>query len=101
MLYFKLTSVLVRAVSNDSAPQSINGMIVHSQVMYDWKADIQVMAISRYSVMGIILFIVIINIIITFVVVIIVIIIIITDKHRLNYSLKPLFFILKLVNLCF
>ena len=64
-------------------------------VMYDWKAaDIQVITRSRYSVMGIILFIAIINIIIASVMVTI-------DKHCLNYSLKPLFFILKLVSLCF
>ena len=64
-------------------------------VMYDWKAaDIQVITLSRYSVMGIILFIAIINIIIASVMVTI-------DKHCLNYSLKPLFFILKLVSLCF
>ena len=41
--------------------------------MYDWKADIQVITLSRYSVMGIILLIVIINIIIASVMVIIVI----------------------------
>ena len=70
-------------------------------VMYHWKAaDIQVITTSRYSVMGIILFIAIINIIITSVMVTIIIIIFI-DKHCLNYSLKPLFFILKLVSLCF
>ena len=70
-------------------------------VMYDWKAaDIQVITLSRYSVMGIILFIAIINIIIASVMVTIIIIIFI-DKHFLNYSLKPLFFILKLVSLCF
>ena len=64
-------------------------------VMYHWKAaDIQVITRSRYSVMGIILFIAIINIIIASVMVTI-------DKHCLNYSLKPLFFILKLVSLCF
>ena len=64
-------------------------------VMYHWKAaDIQVITTSRYSVMGIILFIAIINIIIASVMVTI-------DKHCLNYSLKPLFFILKLVSLCF
>ena len=64
-------------------------------VMYHWKAaDIQVITLSRYSVMGIILFIAIINIIIASVMVTI-------DKHCLNYSLKPLFFILKLVSLCF
>ena len=58
-------------------------------VMYDWKADIQVITLSRYSVMGIILLIVIINIIIVSVMVIIVIFI---DKHCLNYSLKPLLY---------
>ena len=64
-------------------------------VMSHWKAaDIQVITRSRYSVMGIILFIAIINIIIASVMVTI-------DKHCLNYSLKPLFFILKLVSLCF
>ena len=64
-------------------------------VMYHWKAaDIQVITTSRYSVMGIILFIAIINIIIASVMVTI-------DKHCLNYSLKPLLFILKLVSLCF
>ena len=68
--------------------------------MYDWKADIQVITLSRYSVMGIILLIVIINIIIASVMVIIVIVIFI-DKHCLNYSLKRLLFILKLVSLCF
>ena len=68
-------------------------------VMYDWKADIQVITLSRDSVMGIILLIVIINIIIASVMVIIVIVIFI-NKHCLNYSLKPLFFILKLVSLC-
>ena len=68
-------------------------------VMYHWKAaDIQVITRSRYSVMGIILFIAIINIIIASVLVTIIIFI---DKHCLNYSLKPLFFILKLVSLCF
>ena len=46
-------------------------------VMYDWKAaDIQVITLSRYSVMGIILFIAIINIIIASVMVTIIIIII-------------------------
>ena len=50
-------------------------------VMYDWKADIQVITLSRYSVMGIILLIVIINIIIVSVMVIIVIFI---DKHCLK-----------------
>ena len=69
-------------------------------VMYDWKGDVQVITLSRYSVMGIILLIVIINIIIASVMVIIVIVIFI-DKHCLNYSLKPLLFILKLVSLCF
>ena len=70
-------------------------------VMYHWKAvDIQVITRSRYSVMGIILFIAIINIIIASVMVTIIIIIFI-DKHCLNYSLKPFFFILKLVSLCF
>ena len=55
------------------------------RVMYHWKAaDIQVITRSRYSVMGIILFIAIINIIIASVMVTI-------DKHCLNYSLKPLF----------
>ena len=68
--------------------------------MYDWKADIQVITLSRYSVMGVILLIVIINIIIATVKVIIVVVIFI-DKHCLNCSLKPLFFILKLVSLCF
>ena len=58
-------------------------------VMYHWKAaDIQVITLSRYSVMGIILLIVIINIIIASVMVIIVIVIFI-DKHCLIYSLKP------------
>ena len=57
-------------------------------VMYDWKANIQVITLSRYSVMGIILLIVIINIIIASVMVIIVIVIFI-DKH---YSLKPLLY---------
>ena len=61
-------------------------------VMYDWKADIQVISLSRYGVTGIILFIAIINIIIASVMVIILIIIFI-DKHCLNDSLKPLFFI--------
>ena len=62
-------------------------------VTYDWKADIQVITLSRYSVMGIILFIVIINIIIASVMVVIVIVIVIfIDKHCLNCSLKPLFF---------
>ena len=58
--------------------------------MYHWKAaDIQVITRSRYSVMGIILFIAIINIIIASVMVTIIIIIFI-DKHFLIYSLKPL-----------
>ena len=59
-------------------------------VMYHWKAvDIQVITRSRYSVMGIILFIAIINIIIASVMVTIISIIFI-DKHFLIYSLKPL-----------
>ena len=59
-------------------------------VMYHWKAvDIQVITRSRYSVMGIILFIAIINIIIASVMVTIIIIVIFIDKHCLNYSLKP------------
>ena len=57
--------------------------------MYHWKADIQVITLSRYSVMGIVS------------VIVVIVIIIFIDKHCLNYSLKPLFFILKLVSLCF
>ena len=113
LLYFKLSSVLMRDVSNDYTPPTASMACWLSQVkftittpdrlllvMYDWKADIQVITLSRYSVMGIILLIMIINIIIASVMVIIVIVIFI-DKHCLNYSLKPLFFILKLVSLCF
>ena len=54
-------------------------------VMYHWKAaDIQVITRSRYSVMGIILFIAIINIIIASVMVTTIIIIIFIDKHCLK-----------------
>ena len=102
LLYFKLSSVLMRDVSNDYTPPTASMACWLSQVkftittpdrlllvMYDWKADIQVITLSRYSVMGIILLIMIINIIIASVMVIIVIVIFI-DKHCLIYSLKPL-----------